>query len=455
MGRGKDYQKPPAGVYRDEPDRDDAASTSSAVPLRDHVQLDDDLPPAYSDDATQSSDYARRDSLDHVPYEVYQRRWHNDARGSKTTVLSSLLTSDPKALRDYMLYQSRVEPDPTVRMTGTHTETRRDNKKDEKVNVVDFDLTVSLSGLLEPSKRKTTIVENGKKTYRGGRMRTVAPGFKADVEASHTAPQTEEWYHRFCASSASVKTYVCLQHLISPNDINHSCRFTITRRITDLHTGYLTRTLTDLLRSTNYRGTISITFPIRDRATTVMSDHFINRYRYNVYIWWTCVILQLWIITWPVLWLMTLRWEVLSARWACKVDGQDFPDREVDDPGWLVVQDNPSTVIEHRSRKSDVVHEQRTYRLARHQSTAVTAIHWVDAWKMAIVAAAEGRKKQTLTYADMSVAQAVAERISQQGRERTSDEYQGGLVGAVTGLNRGVSDILRDAEMARGWGGDT
>ena len=220
MGRVKDQQIPPTGVYRDEPDRDDAASTSSAVPLRDRVVLgdeslpfEDDLPPAYSGDFIENPDSSgpRRDSLDYLPDEVlsiYPKQCQEDAKGSRSAVLSSRLTSDPGALRDYMLFQSRTEPGPWVRMLGTHTETRRDNKKEEKFKVTDFDIKISLSGLVLPSSRKTTVVENAYKTYRGGRMRTVALGFKADVEASHRAPTLEEWYHRFCASSARVKTWV-------------------------------------------------------------------------------------------------------------------------------------------------------------------------------------------------------------------------------------------------------
>ena len=92
-------------------------------------------------------------------------------------------------------------------MLGTHTETRRNNKKEEKIKVTDFDIKISLSGLVLPSSRKTTTADNANKTYRGGRIRTAAPGFKADVEASHAAPMLDEWYHRFCASSARVKTY--------------------------------------------------------------------------------------------------------------------------------------------------------------------------------------------------------------------------------------------------------
>lgn len=40
--------KPPAGVYRDDPDRDDAASTSSAVLMEDVDYPESDLP-AYED----------------------------------------------------------------------------------------------------------------------------------------------------------------------------------------------------------------------------------------------------------------------------------------------------------------------------------------------------------------------------------------------------------------------
>ena len=211
MGKAKDLRNPPLGAYHDEPHRDDTASTSSAVPLLDQIPLDESLPPAYSDDTIQDDGRRRRNTVEQSPYwlqSAYQKRWHKDAKGSKSTVLSSKLASDPKALREYMILQSRIAPEPMVRMTGTHTETRRNDKKTEKVKVVDFDLTISLSGLLKSYYRKSTIVENEKKTYRGGRTRTVAPGFKADVEATHPVPQLEEWYHRFCASDASVKTYV-------------------------------------------------------------------------------------------------------------------------------------------------------------------------------------------------------------------------------------------------------
>ena len=47
MGKHLDLRAP-AGVYRDNPDRDDAASTSSAVPMGDMEYPDSELP-AYED----------------------------------------------------------------------------------------------------------------------------------------------------------------------------------------------------------------------------------------------------------------------------------------------------------------------------------------------------------------------------------------------------------------------
>ena len=46
--------KPTPGAYRDAPDRDDAASTSSAV-LMDDIDYSDADPPAYEDVATTST----------------------------------------------------------------------------------------------------------------------------------------------------------------------------------------------------------------------------------------------------------------------------------------------------------------------------------------------------------------------------------------------------------------
>ena len=53
MARHLQSQKPPPSVYHDDPNRDDAASISSALSLRDHAFLDNsdnEEPPSYTDE---------------------------------------------------------------------------------------------------------------------------------------------------------------------------------------------------------------------------------------------------------------------------------------------------------------------------------------------------------------------------------------------------------------------
>lgn len=66
--------------------------------------------------------------------------------------------------------------------------------------------------------------------------------------------------------------------------------------------------ITEYIRGTNYRGQITITFPLSYRTVTVISNHPFNRLRNNKFFYWFCIIFQLWIITWPILFFMTKRW---------------------------------------------------------------------------------------------------------------------------------------------------
>ena len=94
-------------------------------------------------------------------------------------------------------------------------------------------------------------------------------------------------------------------------------------------------------------------------------------------------------------------------------------------------------------------------RINRSDRSAVTAAEWFETWKKAIVRAAECRTRQILTGADYKAAQAVEERAVERARERVTNDDRGDFMGAVAGLIRGVGGVLREAEMAQGWGGDT
>lgn len=201
-------------AYSDDEENGGSSSFSSSIPLQNQVPLENDEPPAYTDNfaatllLSEGSDIQRRfhhSNLD--THDITYRKSHQDAKGSTTTVLSRAISSDPDLLQDFMAMEARLMPNPTVRMMGTHTETRYRDKREESTTVTDFDITVSLANLLVSPWRRTRVVENGVKAYRGGRTRSIAKGFKIDSEGTRPAPSLKEWCHRFCASSASLKTY--------------------------------------------------------------------------------------------------------------------------------------------------------------------------------------------------------------------------------------------------------
>lgn len=193
---------------------DNSSSASSAFPSG-QVPTADDVPPPYSD-TPPSIQPPRRPHVEPIlpreallnqeKYGVLSAKTRRDGNGSKTTVISRALCSDPKLLGEFISAQARVMPNPLVRMVGTHTETQERRKSEENTTVTDFDISISIADLLAHTWRRTKVVENGMKAYRGGRRKTVATGYKSDLESTHTAPRLEEWYHRFCASAASVKT---------------------------------------------------------------------------------------------------------------------------------------------------------------------------------------------------------------------------------------------------------
>ncbi|KAL8725264.1 MAG: hypothetical protein Q9166_007466 [cf. Caloplaca sp. 2 TL-2023] len=436
--------------YRD----DDTASTSSAVPLQDQAYADD-APPAYTDvlDASESHEHLEgpdstkrqksvggraprriieddeeQPGLDQPPRDetsfLKGVKWteskHENAKGSTTTYISKTLSSDPALCQAFIELEAQEPIRPVVRLIGTHVETRRRNKKDETKRVTDFDISVPLGRLFAREWARTKIVENSQKAYRGGIRKQVDPRTKAHPEAAATAPSLQEWCHRFCASSASAKS------------------FKISRNVTELQRHIVTSKLTEAIRGTNYKGHIAVTYPVYNRATIIMSDHWINRYRYNTFIWWACVILQLWIFTWPLLWLMTKRWEVFSVDWPCRIYQQ--PDR--------------SWPCSHEFHAQEWTHEGRPTENSMVRIARVTETEWVMQWRLAVQLAAESKKHGALTNVDRRIAQEVEERSRQRAADRTVVMHDSGILAAATGLLSGVQGFMAHSQSASGWGGD-
>ena len=216
--------KPPPG-YPDELDRDDEASTSSAIPLRENIGLlDPDEPdlPSYSEAAFPSViEESADDSYPQPPQDLDPEveSWINvDYQGSNYTRLSNTLSTDPVALKAYIEYQALISPAAYVRICGHHTETRGTGDKKKKHRVVDFDLKLDATDTISRRNARLGrvsntaewsylhIIDNDRSTYRGTRLKTVNKQFRADIEDTHPTASLEEHCHLFCASSSKLKS---------------------------------------------------------------------------------------------------------------------------------------------------------------------------------------------------------------------------------------------------------
>ncbi|KAE8153325.1 hypothetical protein BDV25DRAFT_149553 [Aspergillus avenaceus] len=147
--------------------------------------------------------------------------------------------------------------------------------------------------------------------YRGGRCRSRRwKGYKRapDVEDGGEAereglvdgqgPGLLGWCERFCGDTSPVK------------------RFAFSRYIGGFDASVVESTLTSALRAINYKGNISVSVSCPNRSFAVYSPHLVNRLRDNSFVYYACVILQLWVITWPVIWALERRYEVVCPVWS-------------------------------------------------------------------------------------------------------------------------------------------
>lgn len=199
---------------------------SSAMSLHSNIGYDDnddngagELPP-YTDDpsdvyAAPPDDVDSR-SYDQAPLmrdsKITETK-NVDQKGTRLVRLSPVLTTDPIALKAYILGQSKHELQAQIAISGTHESTRRtSDNKTKKETVTDFSFYIDVTDTISRRRQQQAcwsaleIVSNDRKTYRAGILKSRDKRFRADVEATHETASLEEWCHLFCASSSKLKT---------------------------------------------------------------------------------------------------------------------------------------------------------------------------------------------------------------------------------------------------------
>ncbi|KAJ4400974.1 hypothetical protein N0V85_005626 [Neurospora sp. IMI 360204] len=312
---------------------------SHAVPLDGTLDTDapelniNDLPPLYDEiNASGSSSRAPLLPSDAPPYMPpyinhpnnilppgdWVKNYKRDEPTGTELYLEPRLDSDPKFLQKHIELWAKQPLRPFVRIHGTHkrrkdiTDPQNGRRKNDSEQVTDFDLHIELTPYLysdvvsQTSLMELRTAENDEKVRRGTVLRKRAPGASRHIEVGLAEkPTLAEWCHRYCASHAGLK---CL---------------TLQRRVVGFDDKKVVQKLTDLVRATNYRGSLEISFPKKDEYVHVYNDCKTNRWRTTWWIIWLCMFSLMFIFTWPYLFLRTKRFETVFADWHFSVMGAD------------------------------------------------------------------------------------------------------------------------------------
>lgn len=315
--------------------------------------------------------------------------------------LNSGLDTEPEFLETHVRAWAAVPPRPFVRVHGYHHESRRDrNNKLESKNVTDFDVKVELTPYLCPDGGATRgancelhTVENGEKAKRGGMFRTRAPGHRKGKKSGSRIelgmvekPNLTQWCHMYCASHSGLKV------------------FQLKRRMSGFDEQRVRSHLEGMVRRTNYRGRLQITFPVQNERVEVWNEGRTNQWRLTKWIYTLFCLSMLWILTWPYLFIRTKRFETVSAVWHySRLDG------------------------EGRKKYSTISEDQ-----------------WYNLWGRAISKAVLTKRQGTLDQQDL---------LAAEGLPSTFDTGNSTVDGALGVLAAGVNAI-NEVNRQLGWGED-
>lgn len=309
---------PPTQSYRDDPDAVSLHTTPDDYNYDDAPEISG-LPPSYAD-VEEESTAAARPIIQHITPSKWQFKHmdHNNvvmSRGKPQVchtqnIMDALCDADPQTLEQEVRALGHRAPNPFVYIMGTHKETTKRGDKKETRDVTDFRIVLSMKEVLMKEHwsgiPSLTTASNGEKTYRGTITKKRAPGVKQDIEVGSEAPTLQEWCHRYCASPSRLRIFR-LRHEISGFGKDH-----------------LKNRIEGLIRATNYRGHLSITFPVEDENIDFYTSNTINNWRLKRWVRWIFYLTFLWIFTWPYLFFATKRYAVVKSEWKFSIQAEEW-----------------------------------------------------------------------------------------------------------------------------------
>lgn len=269
----------------------------------------DDLPPVYDEIAeagasnSQTAPLLSDAALPGYPSSSDLQPFFRDDQAAY--YLSADLDSEPDLLEARVRSWAAIPPRPFVRIYGYHRERRsgRDGKKENK-NITDFDVKVELTPYLfaDATNRhawsELRTVENGDKAKRGTVFPRRAPKAKGNIELGAVdKPNLTQWCHLYVASHSGLKS------------------FSLRRRMVGFDQARVREQLEALIRRTNYRGHLQVSFPVQHHTVQVWNECRTNQWRLTKWIYVMFCISMLWLLSWPYLFFRTKKFETVSSEW--------------------------------------------------------------------------------------------------------------------------------------------
>ncbi|KAF8243197.1 hypothetical protein K440DRAFT_76967 [Wilcoxina mikolae CBS 423.85] len=328
---------------------DAGPSSSSSAPLL--LDYDDPSSPK-SSEALPAYDDPSYLGEEPPPFTKYSPSTHLLTNG-KVVSHDSHLNTSPEALYQWIHDESNTPPRPLLHIEGTHKTRTTSSSSSSKTTsststVTDFSLYFDLSTFLLPSVRVVSALPSTP------RRRGTRTAHTSEPEAGG-GRDIRGWCHDYTENPSSWK------------------EFSLHKVMNGLDTGLLRLHVESIIRSTNYRGNVSVSFPVSSRSVVVTPDNLVCRLRYGWYRW-VFYLSFLWVITWPILWLGTKRWDVVDAMFDVRPGAEkDWVDRW----GWVVMR---------------LVRQKR--RCSLKDAFTPENLRWVETHELAVEAEREERRRR-------------------------------------------------------------
>lgn len=172
---------------------------------------------------------------------------------------------------------------------------------------------------------------------------------------------------------------------------------------------------------------------IANRNLTIYSPHWINKLRHNTFVFWICIVLQLWIITWPIIWLLEKRYEVVHSCW--------YVSRTIEDAGGST-----------RARIYACGRDEHA--LGEFWAPVVKQAAWKRRQYNEVISMEDAQRVEGLTT-NQILSSSVLDSEAEIERRQRVERGDGTFSDSVLGFVRGLSEVRQGWNRNMGWGENT